>query len=111
MRTVRADDPRTKTAQVADDLRVRIEAGEFGPGAKLPSLRKLVEEYNVTQVTANAALQRLCSDGLAVSSSGRGYFVADVSPDRPAAVDDRLQALETQVQELRARVASLESGQ
>jgi DNA-binding GntR family transcriptional regulator len=111
MRTVRADDPRTKAAQIADDLRARIEAGEFAPGAKLPSLRKLAADYGVTQPTAADALQQLHSDGLAGHSSGRGYFVAEVQPARVATVDDRLEAIEAEVRELRSRVASLEAGQ
>lgn len=108
---MRADDPRTKSAQIADDLRNRIEAGEFAPGAKLPSLRKLRDDYGVTQVTANEALQHLKTDGLAGHSSGRGYFVAEVAPDRPPTLDARLQAIEAEVHELRSRVASLEAGQ
>ena len=108
---MRADDPRTKAAQIAADLRERIEAGEFAPGAKLPSLRTLASDYGVTQPTATDALQQLHSDGLAGHSSGRGYFVAEVQPDRAATVDDRLEAIEAEVRELRSRVASLESGQ
>jgi DNA-binding GntR family transcriptional regulator len=111
MRTVRADGPHTKAAQIAADLRERIEAGEFTPGAKLPSLRKLAGDYGVTQPTATDALQQLHSDGVAGHSSGRGYFVAEVRPERAATVDDRLEAVEAEVRELRSRVASLESGQ
>ena len=79
--------------------------------AKLPSLRKLAADYGVTQPTAADALQQLHSDGLAGHSSGRGYFVAEVQPDRMATVDDRLNAIEAEVRELRSRLASLESGQ
>jgi DNA-binding GntR family transcriptional regulator len=111
MRTVRADDPRTKAAQIADDLRERIESGEFTPGAKLPSLRTLAADYGVTQPTANDALQQLHSDGLAGHSSGRGYFVAEVQPEATATVNDRLEAVEAEVRQLRTRVANLESGQ
>ena len=108
---MRADDPRTKAAQIAADLRERIEAGEFAPGAKLPSLRKLAADYGVTQPTAADALKQLHSDGLAGHSSGRGYFVAEVQSDRAATVDDRLEAIEAEVRELRSRVTSLESAQ
>ena len=108
---MRADDPRTKAAQIAADLRERIEAGEFAPDATLPSLRKLAADYGVTQPTAADALQQLHSDGLAGHSSGRGYFVAEVQPDRSPTVDDRLEAIEAEVRELRLRVASLESAQ
>lgn len=107
---MQANDPRPGSVQIADDLRARIEAGEFAPGAKLPSIRELASEYNVAQMTATGALQRLRSDGLAVAS-GRGHFVAEVQPDHTPTLDDRLQAIEAEVRELRSRVASLESGQ
>jgi DNA-binding GntR family transcriptional regulator len=110
MRTVQANDPRPKLVQVAEDLRARIEAGEFTPGAKLPSIIKLTYEYGVTQTTANEALKRLRAEGLAVAS-GRGHFVAEVQPDRAPTLNDRLEAIEAEVRELRTRVASLESGQ
>jgi DNA-binding GntR family transcriptional regulator len=111
MRTVQANDPRPKLVQVAEDLRARIEAGEFAPGAKLPSIRQLTDEYSVTQTTANEALKRLRAEGLAVASGGRGHFVAEVQPDRAPTLDDRLEAIEAEVRELRSRVASLESAQ
>ena len=110
MRTVQANDPRTGSVQIADDLRSRIEAGEFAPGAKLPSIRELAGEYNVAQMTANGALQRLRSEGLAVAS-GRGHFVAEALPVNAPTLADRLQAVETEVRELRSRVAALESDQ
>lgn len=107
---MQANDPRSAPAQIADDLRARIEAGEFAPGAKLPSIRDLGKEYGVAQMTANGALQELRSEGLVVAS-GRGHFVAEVQPDRAPTLDARLQAVEAEVRELRSRVASLESGQ
>lgn len=110
MRTVQANDPRSGSVQIADDLRARIEAGEFAEGAKLPSIRELAGEYNVAQMTANGALQRLRSEGLVIAS-GRGHFVAEVQPDRAPTLADRLEAVEAEVRELRSRVASLESGQ
>jgi GntR family transcriptional regulator len=110
MRTVEANDPRPKLVQVAEDLRARIEAGEFATGAKLPSIRELAAEYGVTQTTANEALKRLKAEGLAIASE-RGHFVAEMRPDPAATLADRLQAVEAEVRELRSRVATLESGQ
>jgi DNA-binding GntR family transcriptional regulator len=108
MRTVQANDPRSGSVQIADDLRSRIEAGEFAPGAKLPSIRELAGEYNVAQMTANGALQRLRTEGLVVAS-GRGHFVAEVPPDSEPTLADRLQAVEAEIRELRSRVARGES--
>jgi DNA-binding GntR family transcriptional regulator len=111
MRTVRADDPRTKAVQIAADLRERIEAGEFPAGAKLPPLRKLSADYGVAQETAKDGLEQLCSDGSAHRVEGRGYFVTGAQSGPAPTRDDRLEAIEAEVRELRARVANLEAGQ
>lgn len=105
-----ANDPRPKLVQVAEDLRARIESGEFATGAKLPSIRELAAEYGVTQTTANEALKRLKAEGLAIASE-RGHFVAEAQPDHTATLADRLRAVEAEVRELRSRVASLEASQ
>jgi GntR family transcriptional regulator len=111
MRTVRADDPRTKAVQIAADLRERIEAGEFPVGAKLPSLRKLSADYGVAQETAKDGLEQLCSGGMARRVEGRGYFVGEeTAPDSPD-LATRVQELEAEVSELRSRVATLESSE
>jgi len=111
MRTVRADDPRTKAVQIAADLRERIDAGEFPVGAKLPPLRKLSADYGVAQETARDGLDQLCTDGAARRVDGRGYFVTGAQSDPVPTRDDRLEAIEAEVRELRARVANLEAAQ
>jgi DNA-binding GntR family transcriptional regulator len=110
MRTVRANDPRSASVQIADDLRARIEAGEFAQDVKLPSIRDLATEYGVAQMTANGALQQLRSEGL-VMASGRGHFVAEGRPSPSLSLADRLREVEDEVRELRSRVESLEAGQ
>jgi DNA-binding GntR family transcriptional regulator len=106
MRTVEANDPRTPSVQIADDLRSRIEGGEFDPGAKLPSIRDLASQYGVAPMTAQGALQRL-RDERRVYSSGRGHFVGEPS-DSPS-LAERLRGVEAEVRELRSRVETLES--
>jgi DNA-binding GntR family transcriptional regulator len=107
---VQANDPRSASVQIADDLRVRIEAGELVGGVKLPSIRDLATEYGVAQMTANGALQQLRSEGLVIAS-GRGHFVAEGPPPRSPSLAERLQEVEAEVRELRSRVESLEAGQ
>ena len=107
---MQANDPRSASVQIADDLRARIEAGEFAEGVKLPSIRDLATEYGVAQMTANGALQQLRSEGR-VTASGRGHFVAEGSPIRSTSLAERLQEVEAEVRELRSRVESLEAGQ
>lgn len=107
---MQANDPRPAGEQIAEDLRSRIESGEFAPGAKLPSIRTLAEEYGVAQMTANGALKQLVADQLVVASK-RGHFVAETPPDQPSAPDvaERLQAVEAEMRILRSRIESLEA--
>ena len=111
MRAVETNDPRTPSVQIADDLRTRIDAGEFALGAKLPSIRDLAIEYSVAPMTAQGALQRLREEHR-VYSSGRGHFVGQPS-DRDNVgkeeLDRRVEVVEAEVRELRARLDALES--
>jgi GntR family transcriptional regulator len=61
--------------QLAEILRAQIESGELAPGARLPSIIRLSEDYHVARVTAHKALRVLVDEGLAVVSPGRGMFV------------------------------------
>ncbi len=63
--------------QVAAILRGQIEAGELAPGARLPSIAGLVQEYGVARETAAKALRLLVSEGLAEVVPGWGTYVAD----------------------------------
>ena len=66
--------------QVADNLAVRIEAGEITH--KLPSERDLAEDYGVAYQTVRHAMKVLRERGLIITRQGRGTFVATAR--RPA---------------------------
>jgi GntR family transcriptional regulator len=68
--------------QVAEQLRQRIYSGEFPPGAKLPSEAGLIQQYNVSRVTARGAIKELQTEGLIVTRQGKGSFVRDREPTR-----------------------------
>ncbi len=61
--------------KVADDLRRRIQSGEFPPGALLPSASALSDEYGVSPTTAGKAVRALVAEGLAETVRGWGAFV------------------------------------
>ena len=105
-----ANDPRPASVQIADDLRARIEGGEFAPGAKLPSIRDLATEDGVASMTAQGALQRLRDQRLAYST-GRGHFVGEAPADTSSDLAKRLEEVESELRELRSRVETLESAQ
>ncbi len=61
---------------IADELRDRISAGEFGAGRLLPSEAELSGAYDVSRVTIRKALEVLRSESLVDSRQGFGWFVA-----------------------------------
>jgi putative molybdopterin biosynthesis protein len=72
--------------QVADAIRNDILAGHYKPGDRLPSVRKLCQEWNCTPGTIQRAYQQLAREGLLVSQAGRGTQVAgEVSQARAQA--------------------------
>jgi DNA-binding GntR family transcriptional regulator len=61
--------------QVYDNLKQRIERGQYKPDSPLPSESRLKREFNVSQITIRRALKELVHEGLLVSRQGRGHFV------------------------------------
>jgi GntR family transcriptional regulator len=80
--------------QLAELFRQRIVKGVWKQGEKLPSLDKLVEEFEVARVTVRQAVDRLARDGLVSPQRGRGTFVTGAPrPDRWLRVETSLQNL------------------
>jgi GntR family transcriptional regulator len=61
--------------QVADDLAVKIERGEFPAGSRLPSEAELAEHYGVAKMTVRRALEVLRERGMIRTLHGRGSVV------------------------------------
>ena len=61
---------------VADHLALRIGAGEWAPGSRLPPERDLAEEYGVAYMTVRHSTALLRERGLIVTLIGRGNIVA-----------------------------------
>jgi GntR family transcriptional regulator len=64
-----------KYDRIADDLRRRIQAGEFAPGAQLPTESVLMELYRVSLPTIRSALSVLRGEGLVESRHGLGTYI------------------------------------
>jgi GntR family transcriptional regulator len=61
---------------IAENLRSRVAAGEFGAGRLLPSEAELSDGYGVSRVTVRRALELLREEGLIDARQGLGWFVA-----------------------------------
>jgi GntR family transcriptional regulator len=67
---------------IRDDLRGRLDAGEWGPGERLPSETELAARYGVARMTIRQAVGALASEGAVVRRQGLGTFAADRRPTR-----------------------------
>jgi len=64
--------------EVYSQIHELIRAGRFKAGDQLPSERELAESFKVSRTSVREALRALESQGLIVSRTGMGNFVADL---------------------------------
>ena len=69
--------PQPLYRQVAENLRLRIEAGEFPPGTQLPGEGELGVLYGASRNTIRDAIRWLAVRGIAETRPGRGTFVTE----------------------------------
>jgi GntR family transcriptional regulator len=72
----------SRYAQIANELRDKVQDGTYGPGALLPSRNDIAAQYGVSAITARDALALLVQQGYAVSVRGRGHIVPRERPAR-----------------------------
>ena len=73
-------DPRSPTPlyeQIA--ARIRVAAGDLGPGDALPSVRALARDLRVNPATVVQAYRDLAADGFVEMRHGQGTFIQQVS--------------------------------
>ncbi|MFF5638243.1 GntR family transcriptional regulator [Streptomyces sp. NPDC012825] len=69
-------DARDPYQKIASDIRRGILRGDLEPGAKLPAVVKLMEQYgNPSNVTVQKALQLLKDEGIIEGRPGKGVYV------------------------------------
>lgn len=62
---------------VAGALMERINDGRLSPGSRLPSERQLASEYEISRMTARAAMNLLAQRGYVERRNGSGTYVAN----------------------------------
>ncbi|MFD5786848.1 GntR family transcriptional regulator [Streptomyces sp. NPDC127037] len=78
--SIELDETRPKWRQVADILRARIADGTYPPGARVPSVVAITEEFGIAIVTAQKALKALREEGSIRTEVGMGSYVTGRSP-------------------------------
>src|SRR5438876_650101 len=67
--------------EIADDLRARIQSGQYPEGSKLPGIAELMKKYQVPGLnTIRAAQQLLVEEGMLETRQGVGAFVISSGP-------------------------------
>lgn len=92
-----------------------IDSGKLEAGDKLPSIRELAREHNVTPATVARAIRELNDSGVVTTVPGLGVFVTDTaaSADREltaAQLVTQLDQIQLVVTDLASRVERLEKG-
>ena len=64
--------------QIKASIKARIASGEWKPGNAVPSEAVLMQQFGVSRMTVNRAMQELVQEGLVTRIQGSGSFVAEL---------------------------------
>jgi DNA-binding GntR family transcriptional regulator len=98
-------------ALIADDIRAKIERGDYAPGDQLPTKAQLMEQWSAALNTVARAINELQDEGLVQTFHGVGSFVQAPAPppeDGDADPADELRRLRERVDVLEAMCARVE---
>ena len=70
--------PETLVEQIATHFEAAILQGQYRPGDRLPTIRRLAEEAGVTRAVVQEAYRHLGAGGLVSAVVGRGTTVCDL---------------------------------
>jgi len=87
--------------QVTDQIREAVAGGDVVPGDRLPSIREMAKELNISVITVKRSYMDLEREGLLVTRAGLGSFVADV--DRAYLRRDQLAEVRTELKAILER--------
>lgn len=65
----------TAWLNVKHDIELKIINGDFSAGGRVPPIRKVASDYNISIATAAKVLENLNRDGTLYKKRGVGYFV------------------------------------
>jgi GntR family transcriptional regulator len=68
--------------QITDQVKEAIASGTLKPEAKLPSIREMARELKISEITIKRAYSDLENQGLIITRSGLGSYVADINRDK-----------------------------
>jgi GntR family transcriptional regulator len=70
--------PNPMYKQITDQIKDAIASGSLLSEAKLPSIREMSRELNISEITIKRAYSDLENDGFIITRSGLGSYVASI---------------------------------
>lgn len=83
--------------KVKTDIENKILSGYYAAGERIPSTRKLAEDYDISLTTAQKVLRDLSREGVIEAKRSVGYFVNAYIRER--IIEERRRELQKRVQE------------
>ena len=74
--------PEPMYKQVTDQVKDAIVSGTLKPNEKLPSIRSISQDLNISIITIKRAYTDLENEGYIYTRSGLGSFVADLNKEK-----------------------------
>ena len=99
---------RNASKQLADALKVEIEAGTYPPGSKIPSYRQLRDAHHVALNTAQAAIRLLAAEGLVEIRPAQGAYVREHADGTSPTLRTELANLQTTLRRSRKDLTAAE---
>jgi len=97
---------------IRDDLRLRITAGEWGTGKRLPSETDLAAWYGVARMTIRQAIGALAAEGILVRRQGLGTFAAEpLLPRRAGHLQSYTEEMRGQSRDVQTSLVKAATGQ
>ncbi|MBM7553028.1 GntR family transcriptional regulator [Thalassobacillus pellis] len=83
--------------QIEEDIKRRINTGEFKAGEVIPSERALTDMYDVSRMTVRQAVNNLVQEGILYREKGKGTYVTEEK------IEQQLAGLTSFSEEMRKR--------
>jgi len=91
--------------QIEDQIKKEIVSGRLKPNTKLPSVRALAKELNVSVITTKRAYAELEKEGLITTHPGQGTYVAEVN--MKLLKEQRITAIQLEIAKLMKKAEEL----
>lgn len=72
-----------KYQAIYQQLKARIQSGEYSAAEKLPEGKKLAAEFECSEITLKKAMDILVKEGIVVRKRGAGSFIKSTPPQQP----------------------------